>query len=115
MDHANPKLLDAAALRLRRQGAGLNEVNKPKDAWGLALAGGGIRSSTFCFGLLRGLARAKTLKRFDYLSTVSGGGYIGSAFGRLFKPAQDADEVQKRLGATDTLVLWWLRNNGRYL
>ena len=48
------------------------------DLWGLALSGGGIRSATFALGLLQGMARAGLLMRFDYLSTVSGGGYIGS-------------------------------------
>ena len=43
----------------------------------LAFSGGGIRSATFNLGVLQGLAKLKLLKRFDYLSTVSGGGYIG--------------------------------------
>ncbi len=45
---------------------------------GLAFSGGGIRSATFNLGVLQGLARQGILRRFDYLSTVSGGGYIGS-------------------------------------
>src|SRR5262245_65639756 len=49
-----------------------------KDRWALCLSGGGIRSATFGLGLLQGLARKDLLTRFDYLSTVSGGGYIGS-------------------------------------
>src|SRR5437763_9811660 len=44
---------------------------------GLAFSGGGIRSATFCLGVLQSLASADLLRRFDYLSTVSGGGYIG--------------------------------------
>jgi hypothetical protein len=44
----------------------------------LCLSGGGIRSATFNLGVLQALARADLLHRFDYLSTVSGGGYIGS-------------------------------------
>jgi len=44
----------------------------------LCLSGGGIRSATFALGLLQSLARRNLLKQFDYLSTVSGGGYIGS-------------------------------------
>jgi len=58
---------------------------------GLALSGGGIRSATFCLGILQALAqqpphwegplqkgwdREPLLHRFDYLSSVSGGGYI---------------------------------------
>jgi predicted acylesterase/phospholipase RssA len=45
---------------------------------GLAFSGGGIRSATFNLGILQGLARDGLLPCFDYLSTVSGGGYIGS-------------------------------------
>jgi hypothetical protein len=43
----------------------------------LCISGGGIRSATFALGVLQGLARAGLLQKFDYLSTVSGGGYIG--------------------------------------
>ncbi len=45
---------------------------------GLAFSGGGIRSASFNLGVLQGLARYGLLPRIDYLSTVSGGGYIGS-------------------------------------
>ncbi len=45
---------------------------------GLALSGGGIRSATFNLGVLQGLAGLNWLRCFDFLSTVSGGGYIGS-------------------------------------
>ncbi|HXF91638.1 MAG TPA: patatin-like phospholipase family protein [Nitrospiraceae bacterium] len=44
----------------------------------LCLSGGGIRSATFGLGIIQGLARLHQLDRLDYLSTVSGGGYIGS-------------------------------------
>ena len=43
---------------------------------GLCFSGGGIRSATFCLGILQALAKNKMLGKFDYLSTVSGGGYI---------------------------------------
>lgn len=46
---------------------------------GLALSGGGIRSATFNLGILQCLARRGLLDRIDYLSSVSGGGYIGSS------------------------------------
>src|SRR5215469_18278612 len=44
----------------------------------LCISGGGIRSATFALGALQGLADLGILQNFDYLSTVSGGGYIGS-------------------------------------
>ena len=43
----------------------------------LCLSGGGVRSGSFALGVIQGLARAGLLGRFDYLSTVSGGGYTG--------------------------------------
>ncbi len=48
-------------------------------ATGLSLSGGGIRSAAFCLGALQSLAVHGIIDRIDYLSTVSGGGYIGSA------------------------------------
>ena len=44
----------------------------------LCLSGGGIRSASFALGVLQGLASHGLLRHFHYLSTVSGGGYIGS-------------------------------------
>jgi hypothetical protein len=49
----------------------------PRDRFGLALSGGGIRSATFNLGLAQALAHLGILKEVDYLSTVSGGGYVG--------------------------------------
>jgi hypothetical protein len=43
----------------------------------LCLSGGGVRSASFSLGVLQALSRAGVLDRFDYVSTVSGGGYIG--------------------------------------
>src|SRR5262245_28707901 len=48
------------------------------DLIGLAISGGGIRSATFALGVLESLRRLDLLKQVNYLSTVSGGGYIGS-------------------------------------
>ena len=45
---------------------------------GLAFSGGGIRSATFNLGVLQGFARAGVLPFIDYLSSVSGGGYISN-------------------------------------
>jgi hypothetical protein len=44
----------------------------------LCFSGGGIRSATFGLGIVQGLAEGGLLRKFDYLSTVSGGGYLGS-------------------------------------
>lgn len=44
----------------------------------LALSGGGIRSACVALGVIQALAEFNLLHKFNYLSTVSGGGYIGS-------------------------------------
>lgn len=48
-----------------------------EDLVGLALSGGGIRAATFALGALEALRDRDVLKAFDYLSTVSGGGFTG--------------------------------------
>lgn len=53
-----------------------------QDRLGLALSGGGIRSATFNLGILQALQQKRLLGRLDYLSTVSGGGYIGGFWTR---------------------------------
>ncbi|HEX8172083.1 MAG TPA: patatin-like phospholipase family protein [Thermoanaerobaculia bacterium] len=68
-------------MEARRRAAKLpplkRENGRPPKLLGLALSGGGVRSATFNLGLLQALAAAGKLKAFDYLSTVSGGGYAG--------------------------------------
>jgi hypothetical protein len=63
---------------------------------GLAFSGGGIRSATFNLGVLQGLAGLGLLKYCDYLSTVSGGGYIG-AWLCAWMRRRGAEEVEKQL------------------
>jgi hypothetical protein len=47
--------------------------------FGLAISGGGIRSASFALGMLQALHAFGAFDKFHYLSTVSGGGYIGGA------------------------------------
>ncbi len=64
----------------------------------LCLSGGGIRSATFNLGILQGLARHGLLEKFDYLSTVSGGGFIGgwlSAWKKRAGLLKVAEELRK--------------------
>lgn len=58
----------------------------PRGSMGLALSGGGIRSATISLGVAQSLAKHGRLLDFDYLSTVSGGGYFGSFLTTLFLP-----------------------------
>ena len=68
-----------AATRKLRQSTSAESTtatSPEQDAIGLALSGGGIRAATFHLGVLQCLARLGILQRLDYLSCVSGGGYI---------------------------------------
>ena len=73
-----------------KKAAGMNLV-------GLAFSGGGIRSATFNLGILQGLARRGLLRSIDYLSTVSGGGYIGSWFTAWIKRVGSIKRVEEEL------------------
>lgn len=93
---------------------------------GLALSGGGIRSATFSLGVLQALAAAERLASFDYLSTVSGGGYIGSWLSAWIhrsglKEVQDelkrhgADPGARLPSADEPEQVTWLRRYSNYL
>lgn len=93
------------------------QVGKNPDApirVGLALSGGGIRSATFCLGVLQALAKGDALKNVDYLSTVSGGSFMGAFLGRLYQ-TDGAIGANKALADTHSPPLRHLRENGRYL
>ena len=68
--------LTAREIRLKAFWAAVHGLKEQRAA--LCISGGGIRSATFGLGVLQGLARCGLLNKFHYLSTVSGGGYIGS-------------------------------------
>ena len=61
--------------RIYRQ---IHQIPDPLKPSALCLSGGGIRSASIGLGVLQGLAKRGRLADLDYLSTVSGGGYIGS-------------------------------------
>lgn len=72
-------------VNIRRKQHGIEPVDSNGDAYtraansgllGVCFSGGGIRSATFNLGILQGLADLKLLHCIDYLSSVSGGGYI---------------------------------------
>jgi len=153
--------IDALAAAAAR-GATRQQPPGTPTHWGLALSGGGIRSATFALGVLQAVAESPSrrgardegapeaspgttfkgsrLSDFDYLSTVSGGGYIGAFLCGLFVPGrlregtgaeEAADDAARvlRSGAPGRIhsdadysgegrlkaPLAWLRENGRYL
>jgi hypothetical protein len=98
--------------------------DKSLDVVGLTLSGGGIRSAAICLGVLQALNHYDLLKRIDYLSTVSGGGYIGSsltatmtrarqfAFGKTLAAGPGAERA---IEISDTPSVGHIRNYSNYL
>jgi len=95
----------------------------PRDTVGLALSGGGIRSATFSLGFLQALAANGLLRHVDFLSTVSGGGYIGSFLGALIQRREPIAaggltgiaRAEHDLRAPGAQPVRWLRDHGRYM
>jgi len=87
----------------------------------LCLSGGGIRSAAISLGVIQGLVDAKLMKKFHYLSTVSGGGYIGAWLSAWLHYSGNADAVLDRLGSKrndtdrETPPLAHLREYSNYL
>ncbi|UTA48163.1 patatin-like phospholipase family protein [Simiduia sp. 21SJ11W-1] len=97
----------------RRSKAG---VDASKPVLGLAFSGGGIRSACFHLGVLQALQASGKLREVDYLSSVSGGGYIGACFQWLKHFASDANnETLFSQPAGNDSVLDWLRAHGKFL
>ena len=88
--------LEVAAISRRRKKHGRPEIKLEEEYFerdgtpvmrprpganvvGLALSGGGIRSAAFCLGAMQALATRGLIEKIDYLSSVSGGGYIGTS------------------------------------
>ena len=73
----------------------------------LCLSGGGIRSAAFCLGVLQSLAAGGLLRKFDYLSTVSGGGFIGGWLQQLIREQEKQLREDHRwdLGAEERVAL----------
>lgn len=84
---------------------------------GLALSGGGIRSASFALGVVQVLLERQLLERFHYLSTVSGGGYLGGALTWWRQQSGSVDEFHRRFGQLGTRRDWsrFLAMHGNYL
>jgi patatin-like phospholipase len=89
------------------------------DTVGLSLSGGGIRSAAISLGALQALNQCGVLTNIDYLSTVSGGGYIGSSLTATMTATGGrfvfANERSSGAGAGDSPALGHLRNHSNYL
>ncbi len=75
----------------------------PQTTIGLTLSGGGMRSATFNLGIVQALARLGILPAVDYLSTVSGGGYMGTSLSALLSMRTIGLPVQTEVWAAPDL------------
>lgn len=122
-DPADINTKERQAVCERRRRAGAANWDTCLDAAGLALSGGGIRSATFALGVLQTLARRGILNQIDLLSTVSGGGYLGSFLSSFLnsdridvdlKPQADHQPFGT-LTSDESRAVRRLRNHSKYL
>ncbi len=109
------------------------ELHKRNSA-ALCLSGGGIRSASFALGLIEALAvhprplpehqadnaGDSLLSKFHYLSTVSGGGYIGSWLSAWISRHEYPNVWRRLVGRRDRpdeepSEIVWLRSYSNYL
>lgn len=105
-DQANKELegakaaLDQAILKLTES----SELALPSQLNGLAFSGGGIRAACTALGFTQGLMKEEAnenesgsslFDQFDYLSTVSGGGYTGAMLSALATHVNDLKELKE--------------------
>ncbi|WP_137156022.1 patatin-like phospholipase family protein [Rhizobium sp. FKL33] len=103
-------------------GVGLNRL----ESKAICLSGGGVRSAIFSLGVIQALAERDKQERdalssFHYLSTVSGGGYIG-AWLSAWLSRQPYERVQEqltgrteRINAVEPTPIGDLRRDSNYL
>src|SRR5215470_800902 len=107
-------------------GDNFERAGEPIDAVGLTLSGGGMRSAALGLGVLQALNHHNALRNVDYLSTVSGGGYIGCSLiatmsksgGEFVFGQQSSDPATGRPMAqeiSDTEAVGHIRNYSNYL
>lgn len=82
---------------------------------GLALSGGGIRSASFCLGALQALDKSGVLNNIDYLSTVSGGGYIGASLSGGMTCSQGRFPFRSSLSQNEPFAVQHIRDHSNYL
>jgi hypothetical protein len=107
---------DKAKVVSDKTGAALYRELNGLNSAALCLSGGGIRSAAFALGVIQALAthprpakgatvataEGSLLSTFHYLSTVSGGGYIGSWLSAWIKRAGFGRMAEPRCASTQT-------------
>jgi hypothetical protein len=105
--------VERKAIEKRRSLHGIGTADR-LNAVGLGLSGGGIRSATFCLGVTQVLAQRELLKNVDFLSTVSGGGYVGCFLTARLGQGEPHSGVAGPHGP-DPAPIRYLRQHAKYL
>ncbi|MCL4205574.1 MAG: hypothetical protein KJ000_24095 [Pirellulaceae bacterium] len=115
------QILQRERVEIEDRRAAVGQTRGSDDLVGLAVSGGGIRSATFALGVIQGLAARGMLRQLDYLSTVSGGGYVGAWLSSLLNtdspdcgPQPDRAPFKTDV-AGDSAAIRHLRNHSRYI
>jgi hypothetical protein len=82
---------------------------------GICCSGGGLRSAAFNLGALQSLDDAGLLRRADYLSAVSGGAYIASAYAVASRHSDPDLLARKPAYAPGSPEERWVRNHCSYI
>ncbi|PZV38287.1 patatin-like phospholipase family protein [Mesorhizobium kowhaii] len=96
-------------------------IEAERDLTGLACSGGGVRSAAFCMGVLQALEsiteedQPKVFDNVDYLSTVSGGGYIGTSLVAGLMQTDGVFPFTSTLGGPESLETQHIRHYSNYL
>jgi predicted acylesterase/phospholipase RssA len=114
---ATPARVQIVLLEEKPDSTGIPVLTPKENAniVGLALSGGGIRSAAFCLGALQALNEADVLNRVDYLSTVSGGGYIGCSLSAALESTGGDFPFESRIVEDETPSMQHIRDYSNYL
>ena len=111
--HSSDVTTAADVLRVERE----RHLHKGADEplVGLALSGGGIRSATFGLGVLQALTALRLFERLDYISTVSGGGYLGGWLQANLARGRAAEALSTNGNGQEPREVRFLRRFSNYL
>lgn len=93
--HEYKNRCDLRNIALKQLRNSIHRIQRDTPMFALCLSGGGIRSATFCLGILQSLAEQEWLNKIHYLSTVSGGGFIGSWLSNWVRLQQNTSSPEK--------------------
>lgn len=126
--YSNLSEVDVAAMRdsegpvKDERGHDFPLMTSQQEIVGLSLSGGGIRSAAFCLGVLQGMdavvpdnEQPQLLDAVDYLSTVSGGGYIGCSLAAGLRLNKGKFPFTSKLDQMETIGTQHLRDYSNYL